>query len=203
MQLIGMHDSPYVRRVVVTARLLGIELEYLQLSIFRSYDEFRQINPMVKVPTLVCDDGQILVESSLIIDYLESREGRGKLMPSDESSYIRALSIIGAAMVANEKAVHLIYELMHRPPEAQHPPWQARLREQLSAALDVLVHAIGDGSAWLFDDQPSQADITAAITWWFVHREFPDDYPAERYPGLAALHARAEALPEFEMVSPD
>ena len=100
MQLIGYLESPFVRRVAVTAQFLGLPYELRQISIIREYDRFHAINPLVKAPTLICDDGQILVDSNLIIDYLESLVGRGKLMPADEKNYIRALSIIGAAMVA-------------------------------------------------------------------------------------------------------
>ncbi len=57
MQLIGYVDSPFVRRVAVTARLLGVTLERRELSIFRDFEEFSEINPLVKVATLVCDDG--------------------------------------------------------------------------------------------------------------------------------------------------
>ena len=71
MQLIGMLDSPFVRRVAVSMRMLGIEYEHNPLSIFRTYDEFRSVNPLVKVPTLVCDDGEMLIDSSLIISHLE------------------------------------------------------------------------------------------------------------------------------------
>ena len=84
MQLIGMLDSPYVRRVAVTAQFLGVPYEHNPMSIFRQYDEMRAINPMVKVPMLVCDDGNKLVESSLIINYLETISESGvQLMPTD------------------------------------------------------------------------------------------------------------------------
>ena len=98
MQLIGYMDSPYVRRVGVTAQFLEIPYEHRELSIFRDYDEFRKINPLVKVPTLICDDGQILVDSTLIIDYLESLAGGQRLMPSDEANFIRALNVIGTSL---------------------------------------------------------------------------------------------------------
>lgn len=78
MELIGMLDSPFVRRVAVTAQFLGIPYAHNPLSIFKGYDEFRKVNPLVKVPTLVCDDGQMLVDSTLIIDYLESSCVNGK-----------------------------------------------------------------------------------------------------------------------------
>ena len=63
LQLIGYMDSPFVRRVAITMQFLGIAYNHRELSIFRDYDEFRAINPMVKVPTLVLEDGQVLIDS--------------------------------------------------------------------------------------------------------------------------------------------
>ena len=198
MQLIGMHDSPFVRRVAVTARFLDIPLEYRQISIFRAYDEVRAINPMVKVPTLVCDDGQFLVDSTLIIDYLESLAGGKRLMPSDETNYIRALNAIGTSMVAMEKVVGLIYETEQRPPEVQHRPWMERLQQQLLGAIGLMEDIVGDGSNWLFGDELTNADISIAIAWRFIQLRMPDRVPAEDYPGLVLFSERAEALPEFQ-----
>jgi glutathione S-transferase len=197
MQLIGYLDSPFVRRVAVTAKFLGVELEHRKLSIFRDFEEFSAINPLVKVPTLVCDDGQVLVDSGLIIDYLESRQGGSSLMPSEEASYVRALSVIGAAMVAKEKIVQLIYEIDSRPAELQHEPWIERIDTQLSGAFGLLEKQFADTETWLFGDQISQADITTAIAWAFGQFRYPQRVPADRYPSLSALSARAEALPEF------
>ena len=102
MQLIGYMDSPFVRRVAVTAEFLGIPYEHRELSIFRDFEEFSAINPLVKVPTLVCDNGEVLVESTLIIDYLESLAGAGEtLLPQVGGDRVRALQIIGIALVAN------------------------------------------------------------------------------------------------------
>ncbi len=198
MQLIGYMDSPFVRRVAVIARFLGVHYEHRELSIFRDFDEFSRINPMVKVPTLVCDDGQFLVESGLIIDYLESLSGRGKLMPADESGYIRALNLTGTAMVANEKLVQLIYEVKQRPEELRYPDWIDRVQTQLTGAADHLESQVGDGSSWIFGDLIMEPDITVAITWRFAQLQFPERLPAEDYPGLVALSARAEDLPEFK-----
>ena len=198
MQLIGFMDSPYVRRVGVTAQFLGIPYEHRELSIFREYDEFRKINPLVKVPTLICDDGQVLVDSTLIIDYLESLAGGKRMMPADEGNYIRALNIIGTALVAMEKVVQLIYELKQRPEEARHQPWIDRVQQQLGEAVTLLEQAVGDGSGWLFDDEVTQPDISTAITWSFSQLHFPETIVEANFPGLVRFSARAEALPEFE-----
>jgi len=198
MQLIGMLDSPYVRRVAVTAQFLEIPYDHNPLSIFKGYDEFRQVNPLVKIPTIVCDDGEMLVDSTLIIGYLESLSANGKrLMPADEADRFRALQIIGVALVAMEKVVALIYERTQRPKELQHAPWIKRLDQQLRSALGQLETIVGGGSGWLTGADIMQADITTAVTWRFMQHAVPRRISTDDYPGLVAFSARAEALAEF------
>ena len=69
MQLIGMLDSPYVRRVAIALMRLGLPFEHRPISLFRHIDEFTAVSPLLKAPTLVADDGTVLVDSTLIIDY--------------------------------------------------------------------------------------------------------------------------------------
>jgi glutathione S-transferase len=201
VQLIGLLDSPFVRRVAITARLLGVPYEHRPLSIFRDYAAFREINPLVKVPTLVTDDNAVLVESTLIIDYLENVcAGGNSLMPADHATRVRALQIVGTSLVAMEKVVALIYERRNRPEALQHAPWSERVDQQLSAALqqlELFAAASGDAPSWLLGSDLTQADISLAVAWRFavytdVARVEPDNYPS-----LVAFSARAEALPEF------
>ena len=201
MQLIGMLDSPYVRRAAITARSLGAELDHLSLSVFSDFDEIREINPLVKVPTLVCDDGTVLVDSTLIIDYLESLTDDRSLMPEASASRLRALRVIGIALIAMEKTVHLLYDREKRPAGFAWPDWIARLSQQLIAAYRQLEQEIGDG--WIIDDQVSQADITVAVAWGFTQLTAGDVVDAKDYPQVAALAERAEALPEFLAVPID
>ena len=198
IELIGMLDSPFVRRVAVTARMLGVPYEHNPISIFRSYDEFREINPLVKVPTLVCEDGTMLVDSTLIINYLESvcADGRS-LMPDDLADRTRVLQIVGVALVAMEKTAQIVYERTQRPKEVQHKPWLNRLTQQLRAAVEQMEACVGDGSEWIVGSDVTQADITVAIAWRFTQHSVPRRVPADEFPGLVAFSARAEALPEF------
>ena len=76
MQLIGMLDSPYVRRVAVTMLTAGLAFQHRPISLFRHIDEFSKISPLLKAPTLVADDGTTLLESSVILDYLATRSAR-------------------------------------------------------------------------------------------------------------------------------
>src|SRR5882762_885187 len=103
VQLIGMLDSPYVRRVAVALQLLGLPFEHRSISVFRTFEQFRAINPVVKAPTLVCDDGTVLMDSTLIIDYAHALAAPHRsLMPSGIAERQRALRIVGLALVACE-----------------------------------------------------------------------------------------------------
>ena len=197
MQLIGMLDSPFVRRVAISMRMLGIDYEHNPLSIFRTYDEFRDLNPLVKVPTLVCDDGAMLVDSTLIIDYIETLTGR-TLMPADLSDRRAALQLTGVSLVAMEKVAQRIYELKVRPEAFQYEPWLERINAQLNSAIDAMEAAVTDlDSSWFFGDQISQADISTAVAWRFINHAAPQIAEAADRPALAAFSAQAEQLPEF------
>ena len=198
MQLIGMLDSPYVRRVAISLKLLGQPFEHRPVSVFRHFDQFRQINPLVKAPTLVCDDGEVLMDSSLILDYLEQLPGNGSgLMPLPGMARRQALQLLGVALSACDKTVQVVYELQQRPPEKRHQPWLDRLQLQLDAAYAILESAVLKARPWLLGEQLSQPDVSVAVAWRFTQYTIADLIQAERYPALAAFSARAESLPEF------
>lgn len=198
MQLIGMLDSPYVRRVAISMKLMGLPFEHRSLSVFRHYAEFRKINPLVKAPTLICDNGEILMDSTLIIDYVEGLVAESKrLMPAGDKSRRAALKNLGIALVACEKTVQRYYELTLRPIEKQHTPWLERVTEQTQAAFDELEISVGFAHPWLHGERLHQDDLTIAVAWRFARFVASDALATSRYPALAAFSDRAEALPEF------
>src|SRR6185312_11947013 len=160
MQLIGMLDSPYVRRAAISLRMLGIPFEHRSLSVFRDFDAFHEVNPLVKAPTLVCDDGCVLVDSSLIIDYAEALAGRS-LMPSEPGARRHALWLTGLALVVCEKAVQHFYE-HKRAADRQDASWLQRVDGQLRDACALLDEALGIAPTdrWLCSAMPTQADIS-------------------------------------------
>jgi len=198
MQLIGMLDSPYVRRVAISAACLGYVFEHRSVSVFRHLETFRAINPLIKAPTLVLDDGGILLESSLILDYLEHQaDPARRLMPDVLAARTRVLYLLGVALVACEKTVQHLYETQLRPADKQHEPWRARVAAQLDEAWQMLEPAAAAAAPWLLGRAMTQADITLAVAWRFNQHAQPGLTDAARFPALAALSARAEALPEF------
>jgi glutathione S-transferase len=198
MQLIGMLDSPYVRRVAISLRRLGIAFEHRPLSVFRTFDEFRAINPVVKAPTLVCDDGEVLMDSTLILDYAEFLASPGKsLMPTARAARQHDLRLIGLALAACDKTVQIVYERNLRPPEKQHEPWIARVRGQLLAAYAGLEAEFAKRPYPAEDGAMTQGGITTAVAWRFTQHMLPEIVDATGYPVLEAFSAVAEKLPEF------
>ena len=196
MQLIGMLDSPYVRRTAISLDLLGIPFEHRPLSVFRDFDAYAGINPVVKAPTLVLDDGGCLMDSNLIIDYAECLAGRGLLpeLPADRG---RVLAQVGLALAACEKTMQMVYEVKLRPPEKQHQPWLDRVESQLLGACNLLEHACDAQPSGAQIDPIDQGGVSTAVAWAFMQLMLPQVVPASRYPRLAAWSAWAETLPAF------
>ncbi|MET3890189.1 glutathione S-transferase [Bosea sp. OAE506] len=195
MLLVGMLDSPYVRRAAVTGTLLGLEFEHRSVSVFRHMDEFRAINPLIKAPSLVTDDGTVISESLLIIQHFEDVAGRS-LRPVEASARIRDLSLTGIGIVAADKAVAIGYE--RRRPEAQrHAPWQERILAQLHTAFDLLDAAAGRGELTA-GPELLPSDIAAAIAWGYCRFALAEHALPERWPALAEQARACEALDVFK-----
>ena len=197
MQLIGMLDSPYVRRVAVSLQLLGLPFEHRSISVFRGFDEFSRINPVVKAPTLVCDDGGVLMDSTLILEYAEARAAPRSLMPAAIADRQRTLQLVGLALAACEKSVQIVYERHLRPAEKQHAPWVARVQGQLAAALAALDVELARRPLACTTSTVDQAGVSAAVTWFFVRAMLPELASAAQYPALQAHSEQAERLPAF------
>ncbi|MBV7515300.1 glutathione S-transferase N-terminal domain-containing protein [Pseudomonas sp. PDM25] len=197
MKLIGMLDSPYVRRVAISAKRLGIPLEHQSVSVFRHFEQFQQINPVVKAPTLVLDDGEVLIDSTLILDYLEAlARPANSLMPSDLKQHLRSLRLIGLALAACEKSVQLYYERNLRPAEIQFEPWVERVEGQLAAAYSALEREL-EMQPLKTDGTIAQDGITLAVAWSFTRLVVPDQVDENRFPQINAFTAYAEGLEDF------
>ena len=195
MQLIGMLDSPYVRRVAISLQLLGLPFRHRSISVFRGMDAFAAINPVMKAPTFVCTDGTVLMDSTLILDHAESLvPAARRLMPADPDARRRALRVLSVALAGCEKAVQIVYERA-RPPERRHEPWQSRIRGQLVAACAALEDELR--RAPLRHEPIDQAGLTTAVVWTFMRAMVPAELDFARHPALEAHTARAEALPAF------
>jgi glutathione S-transferase len=197
MKLIGMLDSPYVRRVAISLQLLGLRFEHQSLSVFRTFPEFRQINPVVKAPTLLCDDGEVLMDSTLILQYAEALAHPRTLEPMDRQALQHDLRLTGLALAACEKSGQIVYERGLRPPEKVHQPWVDRVTGQLLAAYNALEQELAREPLAMTSSSIRQAGVSVAVAWHFTQQVLPEVVPAAGFRHLAEFSVAAEALAEF------
>jgi len=205
MILIGMFDSPFVRRVAVSMNLLQVPFEHRNWSVGKDFELIRQFNPLGRVPALVQTDGDTLIESAAILDFLDENAPAGlALLPRSGEARREALRIMAIAVGGAEKAVDQLYETAFRPPEKRYRPWVERCHTQMHAALAELDRLCQvRGGEWLIGNRITQADVTATCVYTFLSEALDINRDAVMYPALSAVAARCEALPEFRSVKAD
>ena len=200
MLLIGMFDSPFVRRVAVTMKLLGLGFEHANWSVGKDFERIREYNPLGRVPTLVLANGEKLFESAAILDYLDELAGPERaLLPAAGPERRQALNLMAMATGAAEKGVQQVYEGVFRPEAKRHQPWLDRLRLQMGASLAAIDGSISERGVaqWLVGKRMTQADITAVCAYTFLNDTLRVAADSVMFHSLATLTARCEALPAF------
>jgi glutathione S-transferase len=200
MILIGQYDSPFVRRVAIALRLYGLPFEQRPWSTFGDAEKLAAFNPLRRVPTLVLDGGEVLIESTAILDYLDELVGPEKAMIAAGGPARRhALKICALGSGLGDKAVSLIYERVLR--KEQLKLWVERCQAQIGGVLDVLEQErAGVTTSFWFGDRIGHADIMVACALRFTGEAHPALLSAARHPALTAHAARCEALPPFQEI---
>ncbi len=200
LRLIGHYNSPFVRRVGVSLHVLGIPFERGLLSVFGDAEEMRAFNPLVRVPALVLDDGECLIDSAAILDHLDEIAGPGRaLLPAGGTARRDALQKVALATGIGDKAIAISYERRKAASKIDET-WIARCRNQQEGALAELEgrygRAVSVGRGLM------QPEITVAAMLGYLRLRQPETVRAGRYPVLEALSARAEADPAFRACLP-
>ena len=198
MILVGQYDSPYVRRVAISLRTLGFEYRHDTRSVFADFDAMRKVNPLGRIPSLVLDGGETLIDSAAILDWLDETVGpEHALLPRSGPERRRALRLIALATGAIDKAGAATYERVIRPAALRWPDWIARCRTQAAGAIETL-----GAESWPATARLDQTHITIACMIRYVKMADPELLPVARYPSLDALSERCETRPEFRATFP-
>lgn len=201
--LFGRHASPFVRRVAVTMRLYGIGYRHVPLMPFGSDKaELAKFNPVARVPALQLADGEMLIDSAVILDHLDQVVGPGRaLTPPSGAPRRRVLTLLAVALGANEKLVAALYERHFRPRETWHAPWLATCDGQVRDGFQWLEAQL-DGP-WFLGSQMSQADVTVAVFWLFARGKRPNFFAGLGCRKLDDLAGRLQATAEFQATMPE
>jgi glutathione S-transferase len=146
MILVGQYDSPFVRRVAIALNLLGMPFERDTRSVFGDAEAMRKINPLGRIPSLVLDDGEVLIDSWAILDHIDEMAGPDRaLLPTRGADRRRGLRITAMAVGGVDKAGGAVYERLLRPADLQYQPWIDRVSQQARSVLMALEAETGAG----------------------------------------------------------
>jgi glutathione S-transferase len=198
--LIGQYDSPFVRRVGIALRLYGHAYEHRPWSTFGDADQIAPLNPLRRVPTLVLDKGEVLIESGAILDHLdEIADPSARLIPERGPARRQVLKICALATGLADKAVSLFYERLLHPQTSQ--AWIDRCTAQITDVLEALeTDRVTRTNPWWFGDTMGHADIAVACVLRFVREAHPGMFDEERWSSLTGHATRCESLDVFRQV---
>ena len=158
----------------------------------------RAVNPLGRIPALVLDDGEVLIDSAAILDWLDQTVGPERaLLPAGGVERRQALRRIALATGAIDKIGAAVYERTLRPAALRWPEWTLRCLTQGTGALAALA-----AEPWPATEKLDQPQITTACMLRYVQMADPDLLPPGRFPALDALATRCEALPAFQATWP-
>ena len=202
MILVGRYASPFVRRVAVTMQWVGMTYEHKVLSTAKDAPAIMQYNPMAKVPVMIMENGEHLIESAAIIETVLEMSPGQRLLPASGAARRHILQHCAIMTNSLDKAVQALYEPIKRPAEKVHEPFLHGLSAQMRAGLVMLesVAARGDLPG---DAHSTLADLTVAVGWRFMNKTAPHVAAAKDFPHLAAHSARCEAMPAFLACQPE
>jgi glutathione S-transferase len=196
MILVGQYDSPFVRRVAVTLHHYHMPFTRNTMSVFGDAKEMQKINPLIRVPALILEGGETLIDSGAIIDYLDELAGPARsLTPAHGPERRKVLQGAALATGGCDKAVNIYLERRFHSAKTLSKEWQARCLSQLKAAVERLEEDCD--TPWYYDSHMSQADVSIGCMISFMKLRVPEAFPANNYPKLHALSLHCEMREEF------
>lgn len=202
MLLIGVNRSPYTRRVAITLTAYGVAYEQKCISGFGNREEVRAANPLGRIPALVLDGGETLVDSGAIVDHLdEVYGGERPLTPKSGADRRAVLKVAAVMMGACDKALQAAYHRNHTPVEKRHQPWVDDCTAQVASALAAIDATVDPAQSHLLLGRLTQADITAFVAERLARFGLSLDTDT-RFPRLRALTRRLAEAPAFRSTEP-
>ena len=187
--------SPFGRKIKLALGILGLDKE---ISIEKAdptdaSDSLRQQNPLGKIPALIVENGTVLYDSPVILEYLDHRAGGAKIIPAEPDARFAALTLQALCDGILDAGILLVYEARWRPPEMAVEKWLDHQRGKVQRALDGL-----EAAPPQLDATPNVGQITLACALGYQDLRFEGKWRAQ-YPKLLKwLDAFAARVPAFE-----
>ncbi|AKU23605.1 glutathione S-transferase N-terminal domain-containing protein [Massilia sp. MB5] len=201
MKLIGSLASPYVRKVRVVLAEKKLDCQFVLENVWVPETTIQDLNPLGKVPCLVMEDGYVMQDSRVIVEYLDTLTPVGKLLPPNgrERADIKCWEALADGVLDAGVLVRL--ERTQRPPEQQSAAWIARQLLKVERGLAAMEQRLGDG-AFCAGNHYSLADVAVGCALGWLSFRFPDIAWRESHPNLARLFDKLSERPSFKDTVP-
>ena len=191
--------SPFVRKVRIAASLLALDRDITleQAETTNPEDSVRRQNPLGKIPALVLDDGTVLFDSRVILEYLDHRAGGGRIIPREPAARFAALRLQALADGIMDASILQVYERRWRPVERHEPKWLEHQAGKVTRALAAL-----EGAVPALTPFPDVGQIALACALGYRDFRFDGNWRNEHPRLLHWLDAFAAAVPAFAATRP-
>lgn len=178
MKLLYQSHSPYARKVLVAAHEMGLanqlEVIHHETSLTLRNDEVFALNPLGKVPVLICDDQTVLFDSSVICEYLDGLQQGRKLFPPSSALRFLALRNQAIAMGIADAGIAVRWETERRPEAVRWAPLGEGHLQKIVASCDFLEGTIDPEK----DLDIGDIALATALSWIAFRRVY--DFQAGR-----------------------
>ena len=199
LKLRSSPSSPFVRKIRIAASVLGLEREIATepADTMNANDSIRQQNPLGKIPALLLEDGTVLFDSRVILEYLDHRAGGGRIIPKDASARFAALRLQALADGMMDASVLLVYEGRWRPAERHEPKWIDLQSGKVARALAAL-----EAAPPALDAPPHVGQIALACALGYRDFRFGGSWREDHPRLVASLDNFARRVPAFAATAP-
>ena len=201
LKLIIAKPSPFARKVRIALREKWINYEEVMDLPWNPGTKAPSLNPLGKIPILICEDGHTVFDSSVIIEYLETLTQDPQLIPTEPAARVQVRQIEALADGVSDAVVLIVMESKRRA-DLISQDWLSRQRTKVDAGLKALADMLKD-RVWFVGDHMSVADIATACALAYVDTRVPDIAWRTKHPGLVAFSAKMETRPSFASTRPE
>lgn len=201
MKLLGSVTSPYVRKVRVVLAEKKLDYVFVQEDVWAADTSIAKINPLGKVPCLVMEDGGVLFDSRVIVDYMDTLTPVCKLLPPNGRDRAEVKNWEALADGVLDAGVLMRLETTLRPAQQQSPEWIDRQRGKVAAGLHAMSERLGE-SSYCNGNHYSLADVAVGCALGWISFRFPDIEWRGDYPTLVRLFDKLSERQSFKDTAP-
>ncbi len=200
LKLYASPASSFARKIRVLLLEKNVPHEVVMMNLWEPND-YQSINPIGKVPALKLDDGRVLINSSLIADYLDGKYPDPRFLPAEPDARLEARRLEAVADGVMDAVALSIYENRFHDEAARSQPWLDRQRGKIDAGFAMLDAVLGK-RAWLAGESMSLADVAISAHLGFITLRATQFFAQDRFPNLARLSRTMEARESMKKTAP-